>query len=94
MAKQIECLFGYDIADDRNRKRALRILRAQCMAFQDSVFEVRLNNRELKLLSERLLSVLDEETDRLFCAQLSQLAEPWQLGTGPLSPRGNLLVIS
>lgn len=94
MAQDIEYLFGYDISDDRSRRRALKILRAECMSYQDSVFEVKINKRQLHYLVEKLRTHLNEDTDRLFYARLSQVSEPWQLGTGALSPRGNLLVIS
>lgn len=94
MAQGLEYLIGYDISDNRNRRRALKILRAECMAYQDSVFEVKVNKRQLDILVDQLLANIDEDTDRLFYARLSQVTEPWQLGAGAMSPRGNLMIIS
>jgi CRISPR-associated endonuclease Cas2 len=86
-------LFGYDIADDRRRRRALNILRSECFGYQDSVFELNLNKGHAEQLVERLLPYIDPETDKLFYVRLSVQEQAWQLGTGIMTPTGQLLVL-
>ncbi len=73
-------LFGYDIADDRRRRRALKILRSECFGYQDSVFELNLNKGHAEQLVERLLPYIDPETDKLFYVRLMKYPEPYPWG--------------
>jgi CRISPR-associated endonuclease Cas2 len=87
-------LFGYDISDNGNRTKALRLLRACSASYQDSVFEITAHPAELLRLTESLKKLLNPDCDRLLCIQLQSTSNCWQLGAGELSPIGDFLVIS
>ncbi|ANG62226.1 CRISPR-associated endonuclease Cas2 [Marinobacterium aestuarii] len=86
-------LIGYDISDNRSRRRALRILHALSLSYQDSVFELPLSSIELNHLLEQLLPLLDGQ-DRLYAICLNSMSSCWQLGCGAMSPTGPLLLIN
>lgn len=93
MTAERDYLFGYDIEDDRRRRRALKILRGESFGYQDSVFELSLTKGQAEQLAERLLPCIDPETDKLFYARLSLQEPAWLLGTGIMTPAGHLLII-
>jgi CRISPR-associated endonuclease Cas2 len=86
-------LIGYDINNNGNRCRALKLLRANSAGYQDSVFEVQSSPKQLSELMEKLKHLLDLGQDRLFCTELKSSSACWQLGTGEMSPTGDLLII-
>lgn len=86
-------LIAYDIADDKRRSRLRKALRAHSLSYQDSFFEVMMSQSEIKLLLERLTSLIEPEEDRLLCLKLSKGFSRWQLGSGHFSPDGPLYVI-
>jgi CRISPR-associated protein Cas2 len=61
---------AYDIADDRTRRAALRILREWRLDGQLSVHECLLSAAEAAELFVQLAEVLDPDTDRLLLAWL------------------------
>jgi CRISPR-associated protein Cas2 len=63
-------VIAYDIADDRTRRAALRILREWRLDGQLSVHECLLSATEAAELFVQLAEVLDPETDRLLLAWL------------------------
>lgn len=87
-------LIGYDIGDNGKRRRALKLLRAISAGYQDSVFEVQATSRQISELMEKLHALIDHDTDRLFCTALKSSSACWQLGTGAMSPTGDLLLIT
>lgn len=86
-------LIGYDISDNANRRRALRLLRANSISYQDSVFEVVATPEQLSVLMNELQTLILAEDDRLFCVRLKSSSACWQLGSGEMSPTGDFLVI-
>lgn len=81
-------LFAYDIQDHRNRRKALKLLRAIADSYQDSVFDIRASSSELKILQSELSMLLDTN-DGLLSVNLTKSCECWQLGSGltPLSEK-------
>jgi CRISPR-associated protein Cas2 len=63
-------VIAYDIADNRTRRAALRILREWRLDGQLSVHECLLGATEAAELFVQLAEVLDPETDRLLLAWL------------------------
>jgi len=55
----------YDIADDRRRQLVARALAGYGERVQYSVFECRLDERELMQLRRRIAAVVDAEGDRI-----------------------------
>lgn len=94
MNKTHDYLLGYDIHDDRMRRRALKILRSESFGYQDSVFELNLKKDQLDELVDRILPLIEPDNDRFFFSRLSVYEQGWQLGTGVMTPRGNLFVIN
>lgn len=86
-------LIGYDINDEASRHRALRILRANSIGYQGSVFEVPATPEQISVLLAGL-QVLLENDDRLFCTPLHSRHACWQLGTGDMTPTGDFLLIT
>lgn len=86
-------LIGYDIADNRRRHQALRQLRSVSLSYQDSIFEVQAGPVQLNRLLRQLSACIDPASDSLICVPLGQSLQAWQLGSGPLSPLGELLLI-
>lgn len=78
-------LIGYDIADNRRRRHALKILRALTACYQDSFFDCELTPRQLDELCRRLTDQLDPQHDGLIFAWLrpglhSALGQRWTEG--------------
>lgn len=58
-----EYLIIYDIADGKRLNRVARTLSDYGVRVQDSVFEVRLDEADLLVVTNRLLSLIDEKDD-------------------------------
>ena len=56
---------SYDIRDDRRRLRVAKVLKDFGERVQLSVFEARLEARDLERLKQRVLKHLDQENDSL-----------------------------
>jgi CRISPR-associated endonuclease Cas2 len=93
MAK-CQYLIGYDIADNKDRRQALRCLRANSFGYQDSVFELELSGHKHSKLLTSLTALLKKRGDKLFCLRLGGMSTSWQLGKGIMSPTGSLLIIN
>lgn len=87
-------LIAYDISDTRDRRQALRLLRAHAEGYQDSFFEIAARGTETRALLRDLHPLLQNSGDRLLCLRLEQLADSWQLGQGPALPQGTQLVFA
>ncbi len=88
----VRYLIAYDIAKHRSRRRALRLLRKHADCYQDSVFDLQLQRRDLHALQQALFPLLDTG-DALLTVRL-QITASWQLGSGILPIQGSLAVIS
>ena len=55
----------YDIADDRRRQLVAKALAGYGARVQYSVFECRLDARELRQLRQRIAAIADAERDRI-----------------------------
>lgn len=58
-------MIAYDVADNRRRQRVARALLGYGERMQYSVFECRLDARELVALRQRLMEIIDPETDSI-----------------------------
>ncbi|MFP4077110.1 MAG: CRISPR-associated endonuclease Cas2 [Halochromatium sp.] len=65
---------AYDIADDRRRRAAHRIMRSYASGYQKSVFECLLSPAERKQLLAATEAVLDLDEDRFFIVPLEPSA--------------------
>lgn len=92
MARLYPCLFAYDITENADRRRALRLLRAVADVYQDSVFDCRLDKASLQALPQQLEPLLSD-TDSLLCIPLPPDTQSWQLGTGIEPLTAGILVI-
>lgn len=86
-------LVAYDIHDNSHRQRCLRALRSESEGYQKSVFEIRGAQPDLLGLMDSLAGSLEVQ-DSLLAARTLPYLHAWQLGTGPCSPNGDLLVIT
>lgn len=84
-------LFAYDIQHQRNRRKALKLLRAMADCYQDSVFDLRASTSELKNLQTQLCLLLDTQ-DSLMSVDL-KACQSWQLGHGIEPLTDNMLVV-
>jgi len=75
-------IVAYDIADDRTRRGALRVLREWRLDGQLSVHECLLDAAEAEELFVQLSEVLDPKTDRLLLAWLHTRRPVLALGKG------------
>jgi len=90
------CLISYDICDDPRRTRIHDLLRNHGTRVQKSVFEVRLPDRKLQELQNKLSKMLDPTVDsiRLYRVCRRCLSSVEIFGTGPEpDPDDNLPVI-
>lgn len=85
-------LVAYDIADDRKRRAALRILREWRLDGQLSVHECLLTAPEATELVCQLAEVLDPNTDRLLLAWLNTRRSILARGKGRGDTFGRRLV--
>ncbi|QFU02568.1 CRISPR-associated endoribonuclease Cas2 [Halomonas sp. THAF5a] len=83
---------AYDIADERHRRRCRRQLRGLAEGYQKSVFELQAQRELLTAALAELARPL-EGRDSLLAARVLPFAHAWQLGRGPQSPAGDLIVI-
>lgn len=58
-------LIAYDVSDDRRRTRVARVLEAHGERLQKSVFEARLNRREVRGVVEALEPLVNRHEDRV-----------------------------
>jgi CRISPR-associated protein Cas2 len=63
-------VIAFDIADDRVRYRAVKVLHEHCYRVQKSVFEGFLSHTALAECMSRLESLIDPKTDSVRCYQL------------------------
>jgi CRISPR/Cas system-associated endoribonuclease Cas2 len=84
---------AYDIHNSTYRQHCLRTLRAESEGYQKSVFEIRGARNETLGLMDNLAERLEHQ-DSLLAARTLPYTHAWQLGTGPCSPDGDLLVIT
>lgn len=84
---------AYDIHDSAYRQHCLRTLRAESEGFQKSVFEISGARAEVLGLIDHLAEKLAPQ-DSLLAGRTLPYTHAWQLGTGPCSPSGDLLVIT
>lgn len=87
-------LIGYDIHDNTQRNRALRLLRKQSLGYQNSVFEVEATALQHALLLDQLTALLTRNEDTLFSIHLNSMSRCDQLGSGFTTPTGPLLIIN
>lgn len=78
-------LIGYDIADNRRRRHALKLLRATTACYQESFFDCELSLAELDGLTRQLSALLDPQQDGLIVAWLrpgqhNALGHRWTYG--------------
>lgn len=73
---------SYDIADDRRRRRAARVLLARGDRLQESVFECPLRAEQLPALAARLRGLLDAGDDRLALIPVCRDCQRRALGYG------------
>lgn len=66
-------MITYDIADDKRRQRVARALSGFGVRIQYSVFECRLDAREVENLRQRVSRLIDEECD---CVRWYPLCRP------------------
>lgn len=85
-------LIAYDIKDDKNRAKALRILRKVSVSYQDSVFDIRVKKAKLTELQSQLYPLISDG-DFLFTLKL-QSEISWQLGTGLIPISRDFVVLS
>jgi CRISPR-associated protein Cas2 len=60
-----EIIVAYDVSDDRTRTRVAHTLQAHGTRIQRSVFVVAMDPASLAHLIDRLITLIDPETDRL-----------------------------
>lgn len=58
-------IVAYDIADDSRRTRVAELLEGRGQRVQFSVFECRLNDREMTRLRRKVAGIADERCDRV-----------------------------
>ncbi|MDM9652056.1 CRISPR-associated endonuclease Cas2 [Pseudomonas wenzhouensis] len=78
-------LIGYDIADNRRRRQALKLLRSVTACYQESFFDCDLSRSQLDVLVQQLTALLDTQQDGLILAWLrpgqhSALGQRWTEG--------------
>jgi CRISPR-associated endonuclease Cas2 len=78
-------LIGYDIADNRRRRHALKLLRAHTACYQNSFFDCEMTPHQLDALGKHLCALLDPQEDGLIFAwlrpgQSSALGQRWTDG--------------
>lgn len=78
-------LIGYDIADNRRRRKALKLLRSVTACYQDSFFDCELSPTQLDDLVQQLTALLDPQQDGLILAwlipgQQNALGQRWTEG--------------
>lgn len=61
----------YDVADDRRRRRLVRVLEGYGVRVQESVFECWLDAPQQREMEGRARAVLDAGADRLVCRSLT-----------------------
>lgn len=81
-------LIIYDIADNRRRRRVAKILEERAVRVQESAFEARLSNAQLKRLTARLegFATLDDSI-RFYTIPNSALTKCHTIG-GPMIADG------
>jgi CRISPR/Cas system-associated endoribonuclease Cas2 len=82
-------LIAYDIADPRRLRRLHRVLRAEALAIQESLFLVRGTVGEVEGLLDRLEGVMDPRADDLRAYPIAEPARLWLSGQAVI--RGPLL---
>jgi CRISPR-associated protein Cas2 len=73
-------LIGYDIRTARRRRRALKVVKAQAIGGQKSLYECWLTTGELQAALRELRSLIDPETDRVLLVRLDPRATVHTLG--------------
>ena len=66
---------SYDVANNRRRAKAAKVLRAYGERVQKSVFDCRLDEKRLLELEERLRKVIDESADSVRFYRLCSACE-------------------
>ncbi|MCK9475920.1 MAG: CRISPR-associated endonuclease Cas2 [Candidatus Muirbacterium halophilum] len=56
----------YDISDNRKRRKVYKVLESYGIRTQFSIFELTVSNMEYNAIKEKLLNLIDLETDRLY----------------------------
>lgn len=76
----------YDIGDDRRRARAAKVLQSFGVRVQESVFECRLDERQLERLKERVgREIKSGDLLRIYRVCELCLRASWDFGSGPFA---------
>jgi CRISPR-associated protein Cas2 len=59
-------LICYDISDNKRRRKVYKLLESYGIRTQYSIFELEVNKFEKDNIKEKILNILDQETDRIY----------------------------
>jgi len=81
-------LLAYDIGSPSRSRRVLKLVRAQSVGWQKSVYECVLSSLERLRLLEQVAAILDEKEDAflLLPLQAEARSDPWGLAAPLVTP--------
>jgi len=89
----MDYLAVYDISEPRRLRRVARVMEGFGVRVQKSVFECRLNKRELASLQSKLSKVIDDSEDSVRLYPMPMRQKQSILGCGTAAELGPVFVI-
>jgi CRISPR-associated protein Cas2 len=90
MATRHLFLVGYDIRDDKRRRKILRDVQGHTLNGQKSVYECHLTVAELNMLMGQLRSRIDPAEDKVIFVRIDRGEELLKLGSAASNPSAGL----
>jgi len=83
-------LVGYDIHDDKRRRKILRDVQGHTLSGQKSVYECHLTVSELNTLMQQLKNRIDPAEDKVVFVRIDRGEELLKFGTAASNPSAGL----